>query len=106
MEPATPRSPQEQPRPDNEKEDTQKLPIPRAKSKTSTLEKAPPPATDIAAIQPPGDAGTEKETEAIPNTDGSDGSQSQTQQASSDHADPITEQVFPPKLDHQNGSSP
>src|SRR5581483_1168305 len=106
MEPATPRSPQEQPRPDDEQEDTQKLPIPRAKSKTSTLEKAPPPATDIAAIQPPGDAGTEKETEAIPNTDGSDGSQSQTQQASSDHADPITEQVFPPKLDHQNGSSP
>ncbi|HLG61853.1 MAG TPA: glycoside hydrolase family 3 protein [Ktedonosporobacter sp.] len=107
MEPATPRSPQEQPRPDDEQEDTQKLPVPRAKSKTGTLEKAPPPATDIVALQPPGDVVTDKETEAIPNiTDSSNGPQSNIQQASSDHADPITDQVFPPKLDHQNGSPP
>ena len=104
MEPATPRSPQEQPRPDDEQEDTQKLPVPRAKSKAGTLEKAPPPATDIVVIQPLRDAGTDKETEAIPNI--TDGPQSSVQQASSDHADPITEQVFPPKLDQQHGSSP
>lgn len=107
MEPATPRSPQEQPRPDDEQEDTQKLPVPRARSRTGTLEKNPPPTKDIVVIQPLRAEGTDNAIEAIPDIKNKpDSIQSSLQQTNSDHNDPVTEQVFPQKFDHQNGSLP
>jgi len=107
MEPTTPRSPQEQPRPDDdEQEDTQKLPVPKARSKTSTLEKNPPPTKDIVIIQPPREEGTDNAKEAISDIPyGSAHTQNHSEQANSDRSDPLTEQAFPQKFDRQNGSS-
>src|SRR5579885_2876191 len=100
MEPATPRSLQEQPRPNDEQEETHKLPVPRVRSnRTGTLEKRPPPAREIVAVQQHREEGIDNGTEAICNSkDAPDGSQSNLQQADSDRNESVTEQVPPQKI--------